>query len=140
VRGGTDSNQQPVSISCRQVFKLAPGVFGATQHTPIFKDGHLYGVRADGQFVCLDLSGKVTWTSGPRTFGLGSFLMADGLIYVLNDNGKLSLLEASPARFNLLGQAQVLKGQESWGPMAFAAGRLVARDLTRLVCLDVATK
>jgi len=125
----------------RPAFRLAPGVFGATQHTPIFMDGHLYGVRADGQFVCLDLNGKVAWTSGSsRTFGLGSFLMADGLIYALNDNGKLSLLEASPARFNLLGQAQVLKGQESWGPMAFAAGRLVARDLTRLVCLDVATK
>ncbi len=141
VRGRADSNQQPVSISCRQVFRLAPGVFGATQHTPIFKDGHLYGVRADGQFVCLDLSGKVAWTSGSsRTFGLGSFLMADGLIYALNDNGKLSLLEASPARFNLLGQAQVLKDHESWGPMAFANGRLVARDLTGIVCLDVAAR
>ena len=66
--------------------------------------------------------------------------MADGLIYALNDNGKLSLLEASPAGFNLLGQAQVWKDHESWGPMAFASGRLVARDLTRVVCLDVAAK
>jgi outer membrane protein assembly factor BamB len=140
-RGDADSNPQPVSISCRQVFRLAPGVFGATQHTPILKNGHLYGVRADGQFVCLDLSGKVAWASGPaRTFGLGSFLMAGGLIYALNDSGKLSLLEASPARFNLLGEAQVLKDHESWGPMAIAGGRLVARDLTHVVCLDVAAK
>ena len=39
-------------------FKLAPEVFGATQHTPIYHDGHIFGVRPDGQFVCLDLSGK----------------------------------------------------------------------------------
>ena len=125
----------------RPLFRLAPEVFGATQQTPIFKDGHLYGVRADGQFACLDLDGKVEWTSGlGQTFGLGSFLMAGDLIFALNDNGKLSLLEASPARFNLLAQAQMLKGGESWGPMALVGGRLIARDLTRMVCLDVGAK
>ena len=57
----------------------------------------------------------------------------------MNDSGKLSLVEASSARFNLLAQAQVLPaGHESWGPMALAGGRLLARDFTRLVCLDVA--
>ena len=55
----------------------------------------------------------------------------------MNDAGKLSLMEDSATRFNLLAQAQVLKGRESWGPMALAGGRLLARDFTRLVCLDV---
>ena len=65
----------------RTVFKLEPGVFGATQHTPILYDNHLYGVRADGKFVCLTLDGKPVWTSGSgQQFGLGSFIMADGLI------------------------------------------------------------
>ena len=31
----------------------------------------------------------------------------------------------------------MLKDGEAWGPMALAGGRLLARDLTRLVCLDV---
>jgi len=116
-------------------------VFGATQHTPILKDGHLYGVRADGRFVCLGLDGKVVWASGSgENFGLGSFLLSDDLIFAVNDNGKLSLIEATSARFNLLGQAQVLKGRESWAPMALAGDRLLARDLTRLVCLDVSAK
>lgn len=125
----------------KRLFRLTPEIFGATQQTPILKDGYLYGVRADGKFVCLDLDGKIVWTSGPgQTFGLGSFLMAGDLIFALNDNGKMSLLEASPVRFNLLAQAQVLHDHESWGPMALVVGRLIARDLTRVICLDVGAK
>jgi outer membrane protein assembly factor BamB len=128
-------------LATRTRFKLTPDIFGATQHTPIFKDSHLYGVRADGRFVCLGLDGKVVWASGPgETFGLGSFLMAGDLIFALNGEGKLSLIEATSARFNLLSQAQILKGRESWAPMALAGDRLLLRDLTRLVCLNVAAK
>lgn len=125
----------------KTLFKLTPEIFGATQHTPILKDGYLYGARADGRFVCLDLNGKVVWASGPgETFGLGSFLVARDLIFAMNDAGKLRLLEASPTRFSLLGEAQVLTGRESWAPLAMAHGRLIARDLTRLICLEVTTK
>ena len=128
-------------LAPKSVFKLTDKVFGATQHTPVFRDGHLYGPRADGRFVCLGLDGKVVWASGPaETFGLGSFLMAGDVIFALNDAGKLRLIEASPARFNLLAEAQILEGRESWGPMALAGGRLIARDLTRIVCLDVGAK
>lgn len=128
-------------LALKPLFRLPPTVFGATQHTPIFRDGHLYGVRADGRFVCLSLDGKVVWASGPgETFGLGSFLMAGEVIFALNDNGRLSLIAASPARWQLLGQAQVLQGRESWAPMALVGGRLLARDLTRLVCLEVSAR
>jgi outer membrane protein assembly factor BamB len=121
------------------LFKLDPEKFGATQHTPILYDNHIYGVRADSRFACLDLDGKVIWTSDAgQQFGLGSFLIGDRVIFALNDSGMLRLIEATPQKYNLLAQAQVLKGRESWGPMALADGRLFARDLTRLVCLDVA--
>jgi outer membrane protein assembly factor BamB len=125
----------------KTLFKLTPELFGATQHTPILKDGYLYGARADGRFVCFDLKGQVMWASGSGdTFGLGGFLIAGDLIFAMNDAGKLRLLEASPTRFSLLGEAQVLTGRESWAPLAIANGRLIARDLTRLICLEVTTK
>jgi outer membrane protein assembly factor BamB len=121
------------------LFKLDPEVFGATQHTPILYNNYIFGVRDDGRFVCLDVDGKPMWTSeSGQQFGLGPFLLADGMIFALNDSGLLRLIEATPQKYNLLAQAQVLKGRESWGPMALADGRLYARDLTRLVCLDVA--
>ncbi|MBM3832713.1 MAG: polyvinylalcohol dehydrogenase [Verrucomicrobia bacterium] len=33
--------------------RLPPETFGSTQHTPIYLQQHLFGVRPDGQFVCL---------------------------------------------------------------------------------------
>lgn len=120
------------------VFRLEASVFGATEHTPILFQDHIYGVRPDGRFVCLDLEGKTAWASGSKQqFGLGSFILADGLIFAMNDSGLLRLIEATPEKYALLAQAQVLKGHESWGPLALAGGRLLARDLTRMVCLDV---
>ena len=126
-------------FTAKPVFKLEPEAFGATQHTPILHDGHIYGVRADGKFVCLGLDGKVVWTSDSgQQFGLGSFILADGLFFAMNDSGLLRLIEATPEKYILRAQAQVLKGRESWGPLALVEGRLIARDLTRMVCLDVA--
>jgi len=125
-------------FAVRTLFKLTPEVFGATQHTPVFKEDHLYGARADNRFVCLDLDGKVSWASGTsESFGLGSFLFADDLIFALNDSGKLRMFEAFPGRFNLLGECHPLAGRESWAPMAFAGNLLLLRDLTRLVCLEL---
>lgn len=122
----------------RTVQKLGPEVFGATQHTPVLYQEHLYGVRADNKFVCLTPEGKPVWASDSgQTFGLGPFLVAHGLVFAVNDAGLLRLFEASPERYHLLAQAQVLKGRESWAPLALAGDRLLARDLTRMVCLDV---
>jgi len=126
-------------IATKTLFKLDPEVFGATQHTPILYGQHIYGVRPDNRFVCLTLEGKTVWASeAGQQFGLGPFLLADGVIFAMNDAGLLRLIEASPEKYKLLGQAQVLKGHDSWGPLALAGGRLLARDLTRMVCLDVA--
>jgi outer membrane protein assembly factor BamB len=123
----------------RTLFRLDAGVFGATQHTPVLLGNHLYGMRADGRFVCLTLEGKPVWTSSFSEHpGLGSFISADGLLFAMNDSGLLRLIQASPEKCLLLGQAPVLKGRESWAPLALAGGRLIARDLTRMVCLDVA--
>jgi outer membrane protein assembly factor BamB len=67
-------------------------------------------------------------------------MVADGLILAVNDSGLLRLIEASPGKYTVLGQAQILKGRESWGPLALVDGRLIARDLTRMVCVDVGAK
>jgi outer membrane protein assembly factor BamB len=63
-------------------------------------------------------------------------MAADGLIYAINDTGLLRMIELTPEKYRLLGQAQVLQGHDSWGPLAIAGGRLLARDLTRMVCLE----
>jgi outer membrane protein assembly factor BamB len=136
--------EQDGRIVPKSLYRLKPAVFGSGQQTPVFFGGHLYGVRGkakDEQLVCLDVDGRVVWGSGAQhRFGLGPYMIADGLIFVLNDEGRLTLAEASPEGYKQLAQAQPLDGHDAWGPMALAAGRLIVRDLTRMVCLDVAQK
>ncbi len=129
-------------FAVKTLFKLKASRFGSTQHTPILFKDHLYGVREkDKELVCLDLKGKEVWASGSQhRFGLGPYLIADGLMYVMNDDGQLTMTEASPTGYKQLAQAQVLEGHDAWGPMALVAGRLLVRDLTRMVCLDVQKK
>jgi outer membrane protein assembly factor BamB len=133
--------QQGEKIMPQVAFELEPDVFGSDQQTPIFYQGHIYGVRPNKQLVCLDLDGTVLWSSGPQnTYGLGPYIIANGMLYVLNDDGVLSLIEAVPDAFRLIDQARVLEGHEAWGPPALVGGRLLVRDLTTLVCLDVAAR
>lgn len=120
------------------LFTLKPEIFGAAQHTPIFYENYLYGVRPDEQLVCLNTDGEVLWVSGSdHQFGIGPYMIANGLIYVMNDEGRLTLVKADPSGYQQLGEAQVLTGHDSWGPMALAAGRLIVRDLTKMVCLGI---
>lgn len=144
--GGYDSGAMMVQqqesggkISVRTVFRVPPTVCGSEQQTPILYQDHLYAVVTGGELVCLDLAGKRIWSSGTQhRFGMGPFLIAQGTIYLMSDNGLLTLAEASPAGYRQLAEARVLEGPEAWGPLALAGGRLLARDTTHMVCLDVA--
>ena len=123
------------------LFEHKPEVFGSDQQTPIYYGGVIYGVRPDKQLVCMDVDGSIRWVSGSENrYGLGPYIIANGLIYILDDNGILSLIRANPDRFERLAQARVLDGHESWGPPVLAAGRLIVRDLTTMICLDVSVK
>jgi len=114
--------------------------FGSMQQTPIYYKGHLYGVRiTDKQLLCMDENADVVWGSSTAvTFGHGPFAIADGLIFAMDDEGLLRLIEATASGYKQLAEARVLTGHESWGPLAFASGRLIVRDTEEMICLDVA--
>jgi outer membrane protein assembly factor BamB len=127
------------ALSVTELFRLKASAFGATQHTPILYQNHLYGIHPDGPLVCLDLEGQTLWSSEEANFGLGPLLLADSLIFALNDTGTLAITEATPASYKQLASSAILEGREAWAPMALAADRLLLRDLTELVCLEVGT-
>lgn len=110
-------------------------------HTPIVFENHLFAVgkKKRGLFTCLDLDGKIVWDSGGRaTFGLGPFLLVDGLFFVLEDStGILRLLEANTTEYRELASAKVLPGHEAWAPIALSDGKMILRDLTKMVCIEV---
>lgn len=130
-------------LTAKSAFKLTRRQFGSEQQTPVVYQDHLYGVRkaARGQLVCLDLNGKELWNSGQLKFGHGPYLIADGLILALSEDGLLAAVEATPAAFRLVAKHQVIEnGREAWGPLALVGGQLVLRDLKRLLCVDLKGK
>jgi outer membrane protein assembly factor BamB len=129
------------AFTAEQVFDMKNNEWNSEVHTPIVYKGFMFAVgkKKRGLFTCLDFSGKEVWTSdGKAAFGLGSFMMADGMFFVMEgDTGKLHMLEASTTAYTELGSAQVLSGQEVWGPMAISGGRMVLRDLSKMICIDL---
>jgi len=124
-----------------EIFVHAPDEWNSEVQTPILFDGHMFAVgkKKRGLFTCLDFDGKQVWNSdGQAYFGLGSFLLADGMFFILEGKtGMLRLLEASTAGYKELASAQILGGHDVWGPLALSDGKLVIRDFGRMVCLKV---
>ena len=129
-------------ISVKTEFLHTTDIFGSIQQTPILYDGHIYGIRPDRQLVCLNLDGQIVWTSSDThhfgSRGFGPYVIADGMLYIMDDDGILTLAEATPGGYVQLAQAKVMEdGNESWGPMAIASSRLIVRDLNQMICLDI---
>ena len=138
----------PTGFTAKKLYTLTSAQFNSEVHTPILYKDHLFAVgsKTRGRFMCVDLDGKVVWQSpvasgdpaGTRTFDLGGFILADGMFFALDgQTGTLRLIEASTTGYKELASAQVLSGEEVWGPPALADRKLVVRDMKEMVCLQV---
>jgi outer membrane protein assembly factor BamB len=129
-----------------QEYKSSEGL-ASEQQTPILYKEHLFGILPKdagplrNQLVCVkaDDTRQIAWASGKiNRFGLGPYLMADGKILVLSDDGELTMLRASTQTYQELARAQVIEnGHDAWAPMALAEGRLILRDDQKMICLDL---
>ena len=131
------------------LFRTDRRTFGCEQQTPVLRDGLLYTVLPNDagdhrqEFACMNLEGKVLWTSGgDLRFGLGPYVAVDSRFLVLDDTGVLHLLSADAAGCHQLAHADLFNGtgRDAWGPLAFVDGLLLLRDSKRLVCLDLRGK
>lgn len=138
----------PSGFTVEKLYDLTASQFNSEVHTPVLYQNHLFAVgsKTRGRFTCLGLDGKAVWQSpvvsgdraASRTFELGGFLLADGLFFIVEGTtGMLRLLEANTKEHKELASAQVLSGEEVWGPPALSNGKLVIRDMHKMVCLQV---
>ncbi|MCC6394110.1 MAG: PQQ-like beta-propeller repeat protein [Bryobacterales bacterium] len=131
-------------FQAKSVFDMTRNEWNSEVHTPIVYKGHMFAVgkKRRGLLTCLSMDGKEVWTSDGKTaFDLGSFLLADGMLFVMEGRtGMLRLVEANTTGYKELASAQVLGGPDVWGPLALSDGKLVLRDLSKMVCLDVRGK
>jgi outer membrane protein assembly factor BamB len=130
------------SWTAEEDVSLPSMVWNSEIHTPIFHNGHIFSIGRlkRGLFTTLDDQGQVKWTSeGQTAFEMGSYLLADGMFFVLEGKtGMLRLVDATTDEYRELASAQVLSGHDVWGPLALSDGKLVLRDMGRMVCLEVA--
>jgi outer membrane protein assembly factor BamB len=135
-------------FTARKLYALTSTQFNSEVQTPILFQNHLFAVssKTRGRFTCLGLDGNVVWQSpvvagnaeASRTFDLGGFLLADGMFFVLDGKtGMLRLIEANTKEYQELASAQILSGEDVWGPMALSNGKLIIRDMSQMVCLQV---
>jgi len=131
-----------------QIYKPSEGL-ASEQQTPLFYKGFIFGILpkdagpARNQLACFSPSDckKILWTSSKTDrYGLGPYIIADGKLFILSDDGTLNIAKASTSSFVFLDKAQILDGQDAWGPMAIADGKLLLRDDKTLVCIDILKK
>lgn len=116
------------------------------QQTPVVWDGMMYAIEPKdagplrNQLICVDPNDvtKVIWTSGKDgRFGLGPYLIADQKMYILDDEGVLTLVKPDKKKYVQLAQKKIIDGVDAWGPMALADGYLVLRDSKKMYGVKV---
>jgi outer membrane protein assembly factor BamB len=106
----------------------------------VLLDGYLYG-ETNGHLACLKfLTGDIVWESNAP--GKGSITYADSRLYYRNENGKIYLIEANPAKYvqdGVFSQPERSK-RPAWAHPVVANGRLYIADQDVLLCYDVKQK
>jgi outer membrane protein assembly factor BamB len=112
--------------------KLATGLGGL-----VLVDGYLYGTTGQGLVCAHFATGMVKWQD--RSVGRGSVCYADGRLYVRNEEGKVALVEATPAEYREKGlfEEPQHSGIQTWPYPVVANGCLFLRDQDVLLCYAV---
>ncbi len=116
---------------------------GSKMHPAVQYENHLY-LNHNGnpnQMMCLTMDGDLVWEEGSAPgFEMGALILVNGLI--INQNGKngdIHLIKPSPEGYEELGKASFFSSSKSqaWAPLAFSQGKLIVRDLEKMVCVDL---
>lgn len=100
---------------------------------------HLYGYSGGILTAMKFDTGEVAWKD--RSVGKGSLVFADGMLYLLSENGVVGLAEATPTGYVERGRFRL--PQESlptWSHPVVAGGRLYLRDQDTIYAYDVKKK
>jgi len=118
------------------------------QQTPVVFNGYAIGILPKdagpmrNQMVCVhpDDFTKIVWSSGQTVrFGLGPYMIADNKMFILSDDGTLTIARPSTTEYIQLDSYKVIAdGADAWAPIAVADGYMVLRDSRTMICLDMA--
>jgi len=122
---GVSSEQQTPLVYQDMLFSINPKDSGRDRQL-------LIGCALADQSLALQVESSRT-----ERFGLGPYLAVNGRFYVVDDDGNLSILALKGKELQRLSKTHILPGHDSWGPLAYTGGLLLARDSNHLVCVDL---
>jgi outer membrane protein assembly factor BamB len=102
--------------------------------TSVLCGEHLYGFDEDFLTCMAVRTGNVAWRQ--RGFRRGSLLVADGLLIILGENGKLALAEATPHGYREKASL-IFSDRKCWTVPVLTGGRLYLPDEKQVVCLSL---
>jgi len=133
------------SVSVQKVYPPKDGL-ACEQQTPLLWNKYLFGIEPKdagalrNQLICVspDDVNEVIWSSGQTVrFGLGPYMIADNKLFILNDEGVLTIAKPSIEGYIEMSRDTIIHGQDAWAPLAVADGYMVLRDSKKMVCLDL---
>jgi outer membrane protein assembly factor BamB len=131
-----------------------PGSLSTLMPSPLFKEGHVYGVSFDGALMCLEAeTGKELWQTyalmdGEATDCGTAFLVPQGDRYVIfTEKGDLILGTMTPKGYKQISRAHVIEPAETarrrkvvWSHPAFAHRSVFVRNDKEIIRVSMAAE
>ncbi len=112
-------------------------VFRRTMSTVAVHDGLVYAADLSGFFHCIDLeTGKRNWIHDMYSGIWGSPMVADGKVFIGNEDGVLLVFEANASEAKLLGEFAT-RGASIYSTPTFANGVMYLTDRNTLYAVEV---
>jgi len=129
-------------VEAREVYALAPAVLENQHGGLILHDGYVYAGTGQnrGRPVCVELAtGAVAWGPAPNQGRRSAAVTyADGRLYFRYQDGRMILVEATPAGYREHGSFRIPGARkESWPLPVIAGGRLFLREQDSLYTYDL---
>lgn len=122
--GMSSEQQTPISYRGMIITILPKDGGGMRERISIYRPGNLH---------------RPVWSSAAdERFGLGPYMVIDGKLFALKEDGQLFVYEINTNSMKLLRSQNVIEdGADAWGPMAYADGMLLLRDAKTLKCFRI---
>jgi outer membrane protein assembly factor BamB len=129
--GSGDVTDSHVAWSSRRQVTYVP--------SPVYDRGHIYSIIDEGMLVCFEAkTGESKWDKRLGGRFRSSLVLANGLIYAVNDKGLTTIFRASPESYQEVAANDL--GEFCYATPAISNGRLYLRTDGNLYCIISATK
>ena len=113
-------------------------IFRRTISTVAAGNGLLFAADLSGFVHCLDLqTGKRHWIHDQLSAIWGSPLLVDGKVLIGNEDGKLTVYQASPEGPNVLAEFETVGYSSIYSTPTIVDGHMYLADRTRIYCVKL---